>query len=605
MQLQVLNSPFDEKQVALLNQLLPGLTTAQKLWLGGYISALPTTDQGADVALLGQPQTQMNTVTKEVTILYGSQTGNCQNLAEEFEEKLKGNQYDVTLSSMHTFKGNALKKVTNLLLIVSTHGEGDAPDTAIPFYDFLHSKRAPKLNDVHFSVLALGDRSYEFFCQTGKDFDQRLTELGGTALVPRVDCDLDFDEPAAAWFSEVTSALQAQYKDAATIPVAVSNQTTEEKSSYSRTHPFEAEVFENINLNGRGSNKETRHLELSLEGSNLQFEPGDSLGIYPTNDPELVDAIIAEMNWNPEESITLNREGDLRALKKALTNYYEITVLTKPLLEKLALLSENKALKKLVTPEQNEALKTYMHGRDVLDVLKDYGPWHGKASDFTAILRKIPPRLYSIASSYQANPDEVHLTIGTVRYTTDGRERFGVCSEECASRITVGDTLPVYVQKNRNFALPENPNTPIIMVGPGTGVAPFRSFLEEREELEAKGKSWLFFGDQHYVTDFLYQVDWQRWIKEGVLSKMDVAFSRDTAEKVYVQHKMIEHKKELYTWLEEGAVFYVCGDETYMATDVHDTLLQIIQEEGNKTLEEAHAYIKEMQQENRYQRDVY
>lgn len=609
MQLQVLNSPFDQEQVELLNQLLPKLTDAQRLWLGGYITALQVNGQSTpsgNVALFEKPIGETKTITKEVTILYGSQTGNCQNLAEEYAQTLEKDQFKVTLASMNEFRANGLKKVEHLLIIVSTHGEGDPPDNAIPFYDFLHGKRAPKLEGLQFSVLALGDSSYEFFCQTGKDVDKRLLELGATQLAPRIDCDLDFDEPAAQWFKEVVTKLNERLAGGSQIPaIETGTPVQDAQSVYSRTNPFEAEVFENINLNGRGSNKETRHLELSLEGSNLQFEPGDSIGIYPKNDPELVDALIEEMDWDPEESVTVNAQGDLSALKKALTCHFEITVLTKPLLQKAAELSQNTMLKQLLEPEQSESLKNYLHGRDLLDLVQDYGPWSATANDFITILRKIPPRLYSIASSYAANPHEVHLTIGTVRYTTNSRERFGVCSGETAYRIEAGDTLPIYVQRNTNFALPESPDTPIIMVGPGTGVAPFRSFLEEREEIGAEGKSWLFFGDQHYVTDFIYQVDWQRWLKEGVLTRMDIAFSRDTAEKVYVQHRMLEHSAELFAWLEEGAVFYVCGDEQYMAADVHKTLVQIIRQEGNRSTEEAEAYLAELQQQKRYQRDVY
>lgn len=606
MQLQVLNSPFNEEQVALLNQLLPNLTEGQRQWLGGYITALQGNGGASGgVAVLEQPAAEVAVASKEVTILYGSQTGNCENLAEEFSEKLTEEQFKVTVASMNEFRPNSLKKLEHLLIIVSTHGEGDPPDTAIPFYEFLHGKRAPKLDDLQYSVLALGDSSYEFFCQTGKDFDKRLKELGATQLAPRVDCDLDFDEPASNWIQDVTKKLTELTEVTQATPTQTNVLQTEKKSVYSRTNPFEAEVLENINLNGRGSNKETRHLELLIEDSGLTFAPGDSVGIYPKNDPSLVDALLQEMKWDPEESVTLNAQGDLSALKKALTCHFEITVLTKPLLQKAAELSQNAKLKELLEEENSEQLNSYIDGRDLLDLVQDFGPWEGTANDFIAILRKIPPRLYSIASSYEANPDEVHLTIGLVNYTTDERERFGVCSGECTFRIEPGDTLPIYIQKNNNFRLPENPDTPIIMVGPGTGVAPFRSFLEEREELGIEGKSWLFFGDQHYHTDFLYQIEWQRWLKEGVLTRMDVAFSRDQEEKVYVQHKMLEHSTALYEWIEEGAVIYICGDEKNMAVDVHNTLLTIIEQEGNKTPEEAESYLAELQQTKRYVRDVY
>ncbi|MEW4971142.1 assimilatory sulfite reductase (NADPH) flavoprotein subunit [Bacillus stercoris] len=605
MQLQVMNSPFNQEQAELLNRLLPTLTESQKIWLSGYLSAQSVSAQetaGAPAAAVSV-EAPAPAVSKEVTVLYGSQTGNAQGLAENAGKQLEQSGFQVTVSSMSDFKPNQLKKVTNLLIVVSTHGEGDPPDNALSFHEFLHGRRAPKLENLRFSVLALGDSSYEFFCQTGKEFDQRLEELGGERISPRVDCDLDYDEPAAEWLEGVLKGLNEAGGGSAAPAPAAAAQTGE--SSYSRTNPFRAEVLENLNLNGRGSNKETRHVELSLEGSGLNYEPGDSLGVYPENDPELVELLLKEMNWDPEEIVTLNKQGDVRPLKEALISHYEITVLTKPLLEQAAQLTGSEELRDLLAPGNEENVKAYIEGRDLLDLVRDYGPFSVSAQQFVSILRKMPARLYSIASSLSANPDEVHLTIGAVRYDAHGRERKGVCSILCAERLQPGDTLPVYVQHNQNFKLPKDPETPIIMVGPGTGVAPFRSFMQEREETGAEGKAWMFFGDQHFVTDFLYQTEWQNWLKDGVLTKMDVAFSRDTEEKVYVQHRMLEQSAELFEWLQEGAAVYICGDEKHMAHDVHNTLLEIIEKEGNMSREEAEAYLADMQQQKRYQRDVY
>ncbi|MCY8870823.1 assimilatory sulfite reductase (NADPH) flavoprotein subunit [Bacillus inaquosorum] len=604
MQLQVMNSPFNQEQAELLNRLLPTLTESQKIWLSGYLSAQSVSAQetaGAPAA--ASAAAAAPAVSKEVTVLYGSQTGNAQGLAENAGKQLEQRGFQVTVSSMSDFKPNQLKKVNNLLIVVSTHGEGEPPDNALSFHEFLHGRRAPKLEALRFSVLALGDSSYEFFCQTGKEFDQRLEELGGKRISPRVDCDLDYDEPAAEWLESVFKGLSEAGGGSAAPAPAAAPQTGE--SSYSRTNPFRAEVLENLNLNGRGSNKETRHVELSLEGSGLTYEPGDSLGVYPENDPELVELLLKEMNWDSEEIVTLNKQGDVRPLKEALISYYEITVLTKPLLEQAAQLTGSNELRELLAPGNEGNVKAYIEGRDLLDLIRDYGPFSVSAQEFVSILRKMPARLYSIASSLSANPDEVHLTIGAVRYDAHGRERKGVCSILCAERLQPGDTLPVYVQHNQNFKLPKDPETPIIMVGPGTGVAPFRSFMQEREEMGAEGKAWMFFGDQHFVTDFLYQTEWQNWLKDGVLTKMDVAFSRDTEEKVYVQHRMLEQSAELFEWLQEGAAVYICGDEKHMAHDVHNTLLEIIEKEGNMSREEAEAYLADMQQQKRYQRDVY
>ncbi|EGG31019.1 assimilatory sulfite reductase (NADPH) flavoprotein subunit [Paenibacillus sp. HGF5] len=612
MELHVTNSPFNQEQVELLNRLLPTLTESQRTWLSGFIAALQGTAAAAAVAASPQASAAaavsapVVSAPKEVTVLYGSQTGNGHGLSKKLSKKLEEVGLQVTMSSMSDFKPNNLKKLQNLLIIVSTHGEGEPPDNAIPFYEFLHSKRAPQVENLQYSVLALGDTSYEFFCQTGKDFDKRLEELGGKRLTPRVDCDVDFDELAAEWMNQVLLSLNEAGAGSSVVEhVSAVALTDSTESEYSRSNPYQAEILENLNLNGRGSDRETRHIEISLEGSNLQYEPGDSLGIYPENHPQLVDDLIAVMGWNADEAVVVNKSGEARTLRDALLRHYEITVLTKPLIEQAAKLPGSEGLQKLLEPGHEQELRAYIEERDLLDLVQDYGLQQVAASDFVSILRKIPARLYSIASSSKAFPDEVHVTVRTVRYEAHGRNRYGVCSVQLAERLEAGDSLPVYIQHNPNFKLPENPDTPIIMIGPGTGVAPFRAFLGEREETGAEGKSWLFYGDQHFTTDFLYQIEWQRWLKDGVLTRMDVAFSRDTDKKVYVQHRMLENSKELYQWLQEGACVYVCGDEKKMAHDVHSALGSILEQEGGMSPEEAAEYLTLMQQQKRYQRDVY
>ncbi|WP_281486920.1 assimilatory sulfite reductase (NADPH) flavoprotein subunit [Lysinibacillus sphaericus] len=594
MKLQVINSPFNEEQVKLLNELLPQLTLEQKIWLNGYLSAAQATQEPIVVTAPATTQS----ITKTMTILYGSQTGNSQGLAEKYASLLEAQNVDVTVSSLGKFKASNLKKITNLLLIVSTHGEGDPPDQAIQFYEFLHSKRAPKLEHLQYSVLALGDSSYEFFCKTGKDFDEQFAKLGATRMVPRTDCDVDYDDAAAQWFS----AVQQEFLKQATAISVTSTESDEilGATTYSRKNPFYAEVLENINLNGRGSNKETRHLELSIEGANFQFEPGDSIGIQPENSESLVDALLGALQFDPATEVTVFDE--ILSLKNALQKRLEITVLSKPVLEKIKAYTEHNEFSRLL--EEPNAWKDYAKGRDLLDVVEDFAPFTWSAQQFVDILRKIPSRLYSIASSQLANNDEVHLTISKVSYETNGRQRLGVCSGSVAD-LQIGDTLPIYVHKNPNFRLPEQKETPIIMIGAGTGIAPYRAFLEEREELGVVGKAWLIFGDQHFVTDFLYQTDWQRWLASGTLSQMHIAFSRDTDKKIYVQHKIEENAANFYEWLEQGAVIYVCGDEKSMAADVDATIHRIIEQQGQKSSEQAKAFVQELKQKKRYQRDVY
>ncbi|MBP1932217.1 sulfite reductase subunit alpha [Ammoniphilus resinae] len=381
-------------------------------------------------------------------------------------------------------------------------------------------------------------------------------------------------------------------------------QTTLEKT-YSRTNPFQAKVLKNVNLNGAGSSKETRHIELSLKESGLTYNPGDALGIFPSNDPELVAAILEEMKWDDETLVEINKQGETLSLKDALTNHFEITLLSKKILQGAAAFTESGELQKLLLVENMAQLKEYTNGRDLLDMLRDFGPWKASAQDIVSLLRKMTARLYSIASSNAAHPDEVHLTIGAVRYTAHDRLRKGVCSVQVAERTQEGDTLPVFVQPNKHFHLPESGETDIIMVGPGTGIAPFRSFIEERAVRKTSGRAWLFFGDQHAATDYLYQSELEQYQKDGVLTKVDTAFSRDGAEKVYVQHRMMQNSKELFAWLQSGAYFFVCGDKQYMAKDVHNTLIEVIEKEGGMTREYAEAYLNDMQEQGRYQRDVY
>ncbi|MFA7746090.1 assimilatory sulfite reductase (NADPH) flavoprotein subunit [Salinicoccus roseus] len=610
MHLTVTNSPFNEEQTEKINQILPTLTTEQKIWFSGYLTANQQAGIKENVDAPSQEvaeyllNTNSPSKTREITILFGSETGNAQSLAESLETRLKEKEFTVKLSSLENFKPKDLKKVEDLFIISATHGEGDPPENAVSFHEFLHSRKAPKLTDLRFSVLSLGDASYEFFCQTGKDFDKRLEELGGERIAERIDCDLDFDEPAEEWMGNVLLKLTISSNNDSTVSIPEIDAPDSEASPvYSRTNPYMAEILENLNLNGRGSNKETRHIELSLEDFNIPFEPGDCLGVYPKNDTALVDMVIEKLGWSPDETVSVNTQGKTLSIREAFTTHFEITRLTKPLLTKAADIFRNQALTTMV---ENEALlKTYLEGRDLLDLISDFPPQDLVPDSLVKILRKITAREYSISSSYKANPEEVHLTVGAVRYQTHGRNRSGVCSVQFAERLEPGDTVPVYLHHNPNFNFPFDGETPVIMVGPGTGVAPFRSYLEEKEELEVGGKTWLFFGEQHFTTDFLYQTEWQKWLKEGILSRMDLAFSRDTGEKIYVQQRILENSKDFYQWLKDGASLFVCGDEKKMAKDVHEAIIAVLEKEGNMSRDESEIYLNQMKKDKRYQRDVY
>lgn len=605
--LSVINSPFDENQVTQLNQIIQNLTIEQQVWLSGYLTAnlqSVTTKQEtpSEVAQFVLNKGTSSNSDRHITVLYGSETGNAQGLAEKLADRLVELNFNVQLNAMSDFKTKELKKVEDLFVIASTHGEGNPPDNAISFHEFLHGRKAPNLADVRFSVLSLGDASYEFFCQTGKEFDSRLEALGGARLVERRDCDLDYDDVAESWMDHIIEQLSDKSLSEETASTTNEVQLTNDKH-YSKSQPYKAEILENINLNGRGSNKEVRHIELQFEDYGEAYEPGDCLVVIPENDEKLVDRLLEILNWDAQIDIPINEKGDVLTLKNALQHHFEITKLTKTLLQKAAELFDNSDLSEHVL--DYEWIKSYIYGRDLIDLIQDFQPKALAPEVLYQFLRKLPPREYSIASSYEANPDEVHITVGAVRYYSHQRERQGVCSIQLAERLEAGESASVYLKKNPNFKFPFDEATPVIMIGPGTGVAPFRSYLQEREELGLNGQTWLFFGEQHFTTDFLYQTEWQDWLKTGVLSKIDLAFSRDTNEKVYVQHKIEEQSEAFYEWLINGAALYVCGDEQYMAKDVHEAIHNVLVKEGNMSDEEAEVYLTQMKQDKRYQRDVY
>ncbi len=609
-------SPLDAQQAAQLSALLQTLSANQATWLSGYLSGLNA--QGA-LGATAQPAAAQSAAAvapaaqsapaEPLTILYGSQTGNAEDVAEQLAERANADGLTANAVDMLDYKPRDLKKEKNVVVLVSTHGEGDPPDNAEELHEFVHGKKAPKLEGMNFSVLAFGDTSYEQFCQTGRDFDAQLEKLGATRVVDRVDLDVDFDDTVESWIDDVI----AKFKDATGAGQAHANVTpmpgasgqpagAEAPASYSRKNPFAAEVLTNVVMNGRGSDKEVHHIELDTEDSGLTWEPGDSLGIIPANDPEVVAELIGALGAAADDEVT-GIDGEV-SLEHALTHQYEITTLTRPFIEKYAEQAANDELNALLAEDARTQLAEYIDGRFIIDLVEDY-PVEGMAgADFVRLLRKLPPRLYSIASSHAANPDEIHLTVAAVRYETHGRKRHGVASAQLADRSDDAN-LPIYIDHNKNFKLPTDDAAPIIMIGPGTGIAPFRAFVEEREERGAEGKNWVFFGAQHFRTDFYYQTDWLRWREEGLLTRMDVAFSRDQADKIYVQDKIREAGAEVYQWIEDGATVYVCGDANAMAADVHDALLDVIGEQAGINAEDAAGYLKNLQKEKRYQRDVY
>ncbi len=583
-------TPLTDAQADRLQALVGELTPTQLLWLSGYLAAR---------AQLGDetPAVPAASAAGTLTVLYGSQSGNGARLARRLAELAQARGLSVTLSSTADYKPARLRDERTLALIVSTHGEGEPPDSARELHEYLHGRKAPRLEALRYSVLALGDSSYQFYCQTGKDFDAALEKQGAQRLLTRVDCDVDYDDAAAAWIDQLLGALDnTPGGRPSTIQVASGG-----TSQYDKRHPYQAEVLENLNLNGRGSDKETRHVELAAPG--LTYTPGDALGVLAQNDPALVDEILATLKLSADAPVAIGNGS--QPLAQALTGHFEITALTRPFLAGWAELTHSARLRGLLEDGNDASLRAYLSGRQIIDVVQEF-PLPGiEPAQFTGLLRRLPPRLYSLASSLAACPDEAHVTVAAVRYESLGRPRAGVASTWLADHVRPGDTVPVFIESNENFRLPADPTTPIVMIGPGTGVAPFRAFLQEREAQGAGGRNWLFFGDRHLHTDFLYQTDWQGWLKSGLLTRMDVAFSRDQAQKIHVQHRLRERAAELYAWLQDGAHVYVCGDATAMAADVHAALRDVVAGEGHLGAEAAEEYLRELARQRRYQRDIY
>lgn len=585
-------NPLNNKQRSAFNDLIKELTNEQAIWLHGWLEGRLSGVHGKPVspvtaALPAVPQSKL-------TILYGSETGHSHELAEKLAEKAANKNIAATVFSMYDYNTKKLTEEDNIAIIVSTHGEGDPPDMASDFHKFITGKRAPKLEKLNFSVLALGDKSYKYFCKTGEDIDAAIRSLGAFRVTPMVKCDVDYETSAEIWMNNFLLNLAPLAQTA-----AHENKSVKTVNAYSKKNPYMATVLEKVKITGRDSDKEVYHLELSLEGSGLKYEPGDSVGIFAVNPESLVEQILQKTGFDPEYVVTL--ENGEMTIRDAFSHHLEITVLTFDTIKKYYEKTKLPELGKLINDDKK--LDEYLYGHDLLDILEDY-PFDWNPNKLIEVLRQLPPRLYSISSSQDMVGDEVHATVSVVRYERKSRLRNGACSSHLADNIETDDQVPVYIEKNPSFKLPAN-GAKIIMVGAGTGIAPYRAFLQQREADNNTGNTWLFFGDRHFQSDFLYQVEWQKWLKSNHLQKMDVAFSRDQEEKIYVQHKLQQNQQEILKWLEEGAHFYLCGDMKKMAKDVNKTLLEIIKNQGSITTEKAEEYVKKLKREKRFQQDVY
>jgi sulfite reductase (NADPH) flavoprotein alpha-component len=588
-------TPLTPEQSETFRQLTGSLTEIQLAWMSGYMAGL-TAQNGVQIPVPEKKETNNAPDLSPITILYGSRTGNGEGLAKKAQKLAIEYGLSATLKNMDDYKPRDLQSEKNLLVIVSTHGEGEPPFAAKELHQFIFGKRASRLENVNFAVLGLGDSSYFQFCQTGKDFDLQLEKLGAKRLADMSGCDVDFQEPADQWLRSTLSAFSALTGNKVTVAPGVNGETSISQD-YSKKNPYQAELLEKINLHGRGSERQTLHIELDAD---LPFEPGDSAGIMPVNTSELVNEILTITGLGSGEEVEINHRKT--TLFDALKRDFELSKITIDVVKRCLEFAPNEQLTAIF--QSPDKLQDYLYGRDIADLFSDF-PVKLSAQNLTKLLRPLQPRLYSIASSSKANPGELHLAVGVVEYENKGRNRRGTCSNYLLEFEGNESKIPVFIEKNPNFRLPKNDETPIIMVGAGTGIAPYRAFVQHREQAEKRGKSWLVFGNRHFETEFLYQTDWQKFLKSGALSKMDVAFSRDTDKRVYVQHKLQENAAEIYQWLEDGAHFYICGDMKKMATDVQSTLVSIVENQGAMSNDSALDYINKMQKEKRLQLDVY
>lgn len=589
--------PLSPEQLAKLQSAIGEYSPTQLAWLSGYFWGMVNQQPGAVPAAAPAP------AAAAITLISASQTGNARRLAEQVRDDLIAAKLNVNLVNAGDYKFKQIGQEKLLLIVASTQGEGEQAEEAVALHKFLQSKKAPQMKDTAFAVFALGDTSYEFFCQAGKDFDNRLGELGAERLLDRVDADVEYQAQAEEWRKRIVEVLKQRVPAEATALPAASlagavNQV--DSSPYTKEEPLTALLSVNQKITGRNSDKDVRHIEIDLGDSGLRYQPGDALGIWFENDPALVKEVVELLWLKGDESVEVN--GKTLALSEALQHHIELTQNTTPIVEKYAAVCRDEQLNALLADKH--ALQQFAQNTPFVDMVRQ-APTELDAQQLVDLLRPLTPRLYSIASSQAENESEVHITVGAVRYEIEGRARTGGASGYLADRLEEDGEVRVFIEHNDNFRLPANPDAPVIMIGPGTGIAPFRAFMQQRENDGAGGKNWLFFGNPHFTEDFLYQVEWQRYVKDGLLTHISLAWSRDQAEKVYVQDKLRENAAEVWRWLQEGAHVYVCGDANRMAKDVEQALLEIISQQGSMDLETADEFLSELRMDRRYQRDVY
>ncbi|MFW0699320.1 sulfite reductase subunit alpha [Pantoea sp. R13S299] len=570
----------------------------QKYWLAGFLAGLHSRllvleDKQQPAAGAGAA------ATTQLHILYGSQTGNAEALAQTAAKSARAKGLVPVVQALGDVDLDVFATMRHVLIVTSTYGEGEMPDNAQLFWDAISASTAPRLEQMHFAVLAIGDTGYDGFCQAGKFIDMRLEQLGAKRVVDRIDCDIDYEEPSSEWLNSSMPQFAASAGSSGTVLESAPEAPVIPGSN--KSNPYAAALITNKRLSGEQSAKDIRHFEFDLSDSGLKYEAGDALGVIPVNEPSLVSLLLTQLNADYQTPVP----GFDRSLGDLLTYQFEISEPSRKLIEWVGQNTTNQELRHVLQHDDKDALGVWLWGKDTLDLLQLELTRTLAVPEFVALLRPLQHRAYSISSSSKAHPNQVHLTVASVRYHSGGRNRGGVCSTYLAERVRRGEKPAIFISPNKSFRVPANNSAPLIMVGPGTGIAPFRAFLQERQATGAQGKNWLFFGDQHQEHDFIYQDELVAWRDNGLLTRLDLAFSRDQEKKIYVQSRMLEQGAELYAWLQEGAYFYVCGDASRMAKDVDNALYEVVRQFGGLSTERAADYVDQLKKEKRYLRDVY
>lgn len=598
-------SPFESPIPAGLSEQLSGLTAQQQAFLAGYLwansqgatGAVAAGGQGAPAALAAAPVPK-----RHITVISASATGNAAGIAKKLTGRLEAEALDVSLTSAGSYKARQLPKEDIVIIATSTQGDGDPPEEGVALHSYLFGKKAPKLDGISFAVVGLGDSSYPQFCQCGIDFDTKLAELGGERLLDRVDADVDYQAVTDAWIDDIVAKLKdvagGSAAAVATAPAASAEAASE--SAYNKENPFTATLLKSHPLVTDDAGRMVQHIEIDLDESGLQYQPGDVCGVVTNNPDAVVSEVLALNGLSGDESVDGRRGAT--SIRQALVEQCDLNQLTPSLLTDYASTANNADLSDLVADKAQ--LQAYQAATPVVGLMKDY-PQALPAQRLFDVLKPLAPRLYSIASSQAEVGDEVHLCVALVDIEHDGASYHGSASGLLTNRLEEGDELQVFIETNPRFRLPPSGDTPTIMIGPGTGIAPFRAFMQQRRDDGANGQNWLFFGNRHYRSDFLYQAEWIEFRDQGLLNQWSLAWSRDGDNKVYVQDKIREQAEQFWSWLEQGAHIYVCGDASRMAKDVEQAILDVIAEQGGKDADDAKDYLNELREADRYQRDVY